>query len=197
VPPPTTPLTNPPAGQVPVIGTFSSSPSSGGTQTLTWNVSGASSVSIDNGIGQVDGTGSRVISPTSITTYTLTATNAAGTNSEQTTVNNTAYSPEPVPFGATLVTATSAQSIYTGSCPTTFTLNATITANGPGTITYRWDRSDYRWGHIQSMTFDAAGSKSITLNVDFPETASGWYKVTILSPNSIESNKVTYTINCK
>jgi hypothetical protein len=89
-------------GQVPVIGTFSSSPSTinpGGTQTLMWNVTGANSVSIDNGIGQVDVVGSRVISPASSTTYTLTATNSAGTitSSAVTTVNSVAPSTDRTP----------------------------------------------------------------------------------------------------
>jgi len=82
----------PPVGQVPVISAFSSSPSAinpGGTQTLMWNVTGANSVSIDNGIGQVDIVGTRVISPASSTTYTLTATNSTGTatSSAVTTIN--------------------------------------------------------------------------------------------------------------
>jgi hypothetical protein len=76
-----TSLITPPAAQ-PSVGTFSSSPSTinqGGTSTLMWNVTGASSVSIDNGIGQVDIAGTRVISPASSTVYTLSATNSAGT----------------------------------------------------------------------------------------------------------------------
>jgi len=100
---PTVQITTP-TGQIPVIRTFSSSPSSinsGGTQTLMWNVTGANSVSIDNGIGQVGVEGSRVISPATSTTYTLTATNSTGTNTSSTmsTVNSAAPStdrPAPV-----------------------------------------------------------------------------------------------------
>ncbi|OGO15604.1 MAG: hypothetical protein A2Z02_01740 [Chloroflexi bacterium RBG_16_48_7] len=190
------PVSTTPAGQAPVIGSFSSSPSSGGTQTLVWNVSGANSVSIDNGIGQVDFAGSRVISPVTITTYTLTATNASGTTTNSQIVNNTAYSPEPVAFRVTNVTATSNQSTYEGSCPKTLTFSATITANGPGTITYRWERSDYNWGHMQSMTFTEAGSQSVTLNYDLGETSSGWYRVNVFTPSNIVSNPIIYTITC-
>jgi len=43
---------------------------------LLWGVIGAASVSIDNGIGNVNLTGGRTIAPTETTTYTLTATNA-------------------------------------------------------------------------------------------------------------------------
>jgi hypothetical protein len=61
---------------------FSSNPSTinaGGTSTLLWNVTGATSVSIDQGIGQVNVAGTRVLSPTKSTAYTISATNSAGT----------------------------------------------------------------------------------------------------------------------
>lgn len=73
----------PPTGAAhPTIGSFQASParitSDQGT-TLTWLITGAQSVSINNGIGVV--TGSSVsINPGISTTYTLTATNAAGTS---------------------------------------------------------------------------------------------------------------------
>ena len=62
----TAPATTPSPGTPSVIGTFSSTPatiSSGGTSTLLWNVTGATSVSIDQGIGQVEVAGTRVVSP--------------------------------------------------------------------------------------------------------------------------------------
>lgn len=64
-----------------VINLFEASPPSianGESSTLEWNVSGASMVSIDPGIGNVSLTGNRVVSPTATTAYTLTATNEAG-----------------------------------------------------------------------------------------------------------------------
>ena len=89
-----------PAETPPVIGAFSSNPSavnSNDTSTLLWNVTGANSVSIDQGIGMVDVAGSRVVSPATSTVYTISATNAAGTvtRSATTTVNST-----PVPAAA-------------------------------------------------------------------------------------------------
>ena len=79
-----TPAPNPipPVGTPPVIIEFSNNPStinSGGTSTLLWNVTGATSVSIDQGIGQVNVAGTRVVSPAKSTVYTLSATNSAGT----------------------------------------------------------------------------------------------------------------------
>jgi len=72
----------PPAGTPPIIIAFSSNPSTinaGGTSTLLWNVTGAASVSIDQGIGQVDAAGTRVVSPATSTVYTISATNSSGT----------------------------------------------------------------------------------------------------------------------
>ncbi|MDD5648167.1 MAG: hypothetical protein PHY03_04460 [Dehalococcoidia bacterium] len=79
-----TPVTNPaqPVGTPPVIVAFSNNPSTinaGGTSTLLWNVTGATSVYIDQGIGQVAVAGTRVVSPAKSTVYTISATNSAGT----------------------------------------------------------------------------------------------------------------------
>jgi hypothetical protein len=75
----TTPTT--PAATPPIIIAFSSNPStinSDGTSTLLWNVTGATSVSINQGIGRVDVAGTREVSPNTSTTYTITASNSAG-----------------------------------------------------------------------------------------------------------------------
>jgi phospholipase C len=50
----------------------------GGQSTLTWAAQGATSLSIDNGIGTVTGTTSTTVSPTQDTTYTITATDSQG-----------------------------------------------------------------------------------------------------------------------
>jgi hypothetical protein len=55
---------------------------SNGVATLTWNVTGATNVSIDQGIGSVLPSGSRTVSPSITTTYTLTAANAGSSVAE-------------------------------------------------------------------------------------------------------------------
>ncbi|MBX2867000.1 hypothetical protein KTR10_03530 [Candidatus Kaiserbacteria bacterium] len=65
----------------PRCGAFYASPSfisEGDSTTLIWNTSDAVEVSIDNGIGSVSLDGSRTVSPSSTTTYTLTAENSEG-----------------------------------------------------------------------------------------------------------------------
>jgi hypothetical protein len=79
-----------PAGaSKPVITSFSANPGSimqGGSATLNWNVAGCTTINIDPGIGSVALNGTRVISPTKTTTYTLTAVNEAGTSTATTQV---------------------------------------------------------------------------------------------------------------
>jgi hypothetical protein len=52
---------------------------SGGISTLSWNVIGATSVSISPSIGTVSSLGTTTVSPTTSTAYTLTASNGAST----------------------------------------------------------------------------------------------------------------------
>src|ERR1039458_4042840 len=72
----------------PLITAFFANPATVGPgikTTLLWATSGATSVTIDHGVGTVTGT-SVVVSPTATTTYTLIASNGAGRVSATTTV---------------------------------------------------------------------------------------------------------------
>jgi hypothetical protein len=76
----------------PTISSFAASPTSTnqGQQTvLSWNVSGAATVTIQPDIGNVGSTGSLTLTPNATVTYTLTAENAAGSTTSSTTVNVT------------------------------------------------------------------------------------------------------------
>ena len=83
----------------PVIIAFSASPSSinpGETIKLLWNVTGATSVIIDPGIGQVDIVGTMHLQPSQSTTYTINAFNAAGVVTKTAEVTVTAGSPPSI-----------------------------------------------------------------------------------------------------
>jgi len=58
----------------------------GASSTLSWSVTDAVSVTIDNAIGSVDLTGTTAVNPTTSTTYTLIATNSAGSVTGSVTV---------------------------------------------------------------------------------------------------------------
>jgi len=80
---------------------FTAEPTSiqrGQSATLRWEVSGnATSVSIDQGVGAVQNTGNRRVSPSDSTTYTLTATGPGGSNTATATVSVSAPPPPPPP----------------------------------------------------------------------------------------------------
>ncbi|MEN8797124.1 MAG: lamin tail domain-containing protein [Akkermansiaceae bacterium] len=78
------------ATPIPSVESFTASPSliaSGESTTLTWQITGADSAEINQGIGSIDATsGTLLVSPTTTTTYTLTATNGGGSVTSEITV---------------------------------------------------------------------------------------------------------------
>ena len=78
-----------PTPTTPIINSFLANPTTitvGESSTLSWIVTDATSVTIDQTIGSVASTGTNAVSPATTTTYTLTATNAAGSVTATTTV---------------------------------------------------------------------------------------------------------------
>ena len=89
---PSLPEQEAPTSDHPVINAFTVSPatiSSGQMATLSWNVSNATTVTIQPTIGGVDPSGTEQVSPTTTATYTLAATNKAGTTKESVAVTVT------------------------------------------------------------------------------------------------------------
>jgi hypothetical protein len=87
---PTSPGTGTSSDSFPVIQSFTATPESikpGEQSQLSWDVSGATWVSISPGIGNVDAVGTVQVSPTTKMTYTLTAENQAGSKSANVTVD--------------------------------------------------------------------------------------------------------------
>jgi hypothetical protein len=87
----------------PVITSFTANPSTlatSGTTLLSWNVSDATSLSIDQGIGDVMGTTSKSVNVPATTAFTLTATNSHGTVTKQAVVTVTTPAPTIASFTA-------------------------------------------------------------------------------------------------
>src|SRR5674476_483955 len=101
-PPPPPPVVVPeaPKPAAPTVAQFTAEPTSiqrGQTSTLRWEVTGSvTSVSIDQGLGTVQSTGSSRVNPSDSTTYTLTATGPGGSITGSATVNVSAP-PPPAP----------------------------------------------------------------------------------------------------
>lgn len=96
-PPPPPPAAAPAPKPAPVIRSFTVEPGSitaGQSATLAWAVENADSVSI-SGVGTVQSTGNRSVSPASTTTYRLTASGAGGTTERSVTLSVSAPPPPP------------------------------------------------------------------------------------------------------
>ncbi|HXC16746.1 MAG TPA: glycoside hydrolase family 44 protein [Holophagaceae bacterium] len=123
-------------GAAPAISSFAATPPSiapGASTTLTWSVSGATSLSIDQGVGAVTGKTSIAASPSTTTIYTLTATNAAGSATASATVAVVAPKPLIASFTAspaTISAGSSATLSWSVSGATRLSLD-----NGIGTVT--------------------------------------------------------------
>ncbi len=106
-------------------------------------------------------------------------------------------SPTPTtpPFAVTGITAQVTPESHVG-CPETFNFSATITVNRPGTVQYKWERSDGAGAPTETVTFAAAGSKTVNDTWNLGTAGSYWERVRIMSPNSIVSNKATFTLSC-
>ena len=142
---------------------------SGESTNLSWTIQGATSASIDNGIGAIPLTGFRIIVPSETTTYTLTAVN--GTSSQQATVQVEVSSSEDLPQQTPTISMTPdtsnsnvmimINSVSTGSCAwsdITYTLiDRTNTSQFPGTL---W-ATNYAWGssaHSVELTTPSSGN---------------------------------------
>jgi peptidoglycan-associated lipoprotein len=155
-PPPPVERREPPPPAAPSVVQFSAEPTSiqrGQTSTLRWEVSGSvTSVSINQGIGTVQSTGSSRVSPSDSTTYTLTATGPGGTNTSSATVSVAAPPPPPPP---------------PPPAPTV-TLEQRIGSDVQDAY-FDYDKTDVRSDASEVLSKDAAALKSILS--DFPNSA--------------------------
>ncbi len=78
-----------PTEVLPTITSFTANPTSiarGGTSVLSWSTTNATSISINQGVGNVSATGTVEVSPEETTAYTLTATNSDGSKTQSCTI---------------------------------------------------------------------------------------------------------------
>ncbi len=103
----------------------------------------------------------------------------------------------PVPGIVTSITITANPTTYTGTCPALVGFTATITMSGPGTVTYRWERSDAAVKPSQTITFLRADVQIVNDYWDAPPTGAGWQRLRVGSPNDTTSANAAFTNNCK
>jgi peptidoglycan-associated lipoprotein len=158
-PPPPPPVVQPPppAPAAPTVAQFTAEPTSiqrGQTSTLRWEVTGnVTSVSINQGVGTVQSTGSSRVNPSDSTTYTLTATGPGGSATQSATVSVSAPPPPPPPPTPPAPTATIDQ----------------VLASNVQDAYFDYDKTDIRSDASATLSKNAAALKTI-LN-DFPNAS--------------------------
>ncbi len=162
----------------PIINSFTAAPANitaGQSTTLSWNVSNATSLTLDNGIGAVTGLNSKIVSPNANTTYVLTASNATGSVTAQVTVLVSAPPPpDTQPPSIPVLTSASAKSptevdlAWTASTDNVGVAGYRILRNGAvlttvGASTLTWPDTTVAPNTIYTysiVAFDAAGNSS-------------------------------------
>jgi hypothetical protein len=99
---------------LPVINNFIANPTTfslGQTIRLSWDVTGASTVSLNQGLGTVPSTGFILVTPRLTTVYTLTAVNSAGSKSQSATVSLKTAALPTVNFSANATSIKFGQSV--------------------------------------------------------------------------------------
>ncbi len=138
-----------PSAAPPVASSFTVSPAvitPGQSATLSWSVTGADSVRIDPSVGNVPASGSQQVSPSSTTTYMLTASNSAGIITDSTTLSVTTYlSPGSTYFGYPVYPAP-----YVTGMPVIVSFAAY-----PPVITY---------GESSTLSWDVSGADTVSID---------------------------------
>lgn len=81
-----------------------------------------------------------------------------------------------------------------------WTVNATITTNGPADVKYRWLQSDGNDSGIRELEFEEASSRTISREWSMHlgvTTGTKWMQIVIIEPNPQEFSKATFTYDCQ
>ncbi|MDG2124485.1 MAG: lamin tail domain-containing protein, partial [Verrucomicrobiales bacterium] len=177
----------------PLIESFTAAPTTifdGNTATLSWSVANATSLSIDNNAPAITPADtSTSVSPTTATTYTLTATNADGSVQATTTVNVDPGTPTAVAQTIDVSQDASAPITLTATDPnTTPTLLADHVTSAPSGGTLAGDPPSLTY----TPTLGFAGPDSFTFTATDGLTTSAPATVTInVVPPPVAPNAIT------
>ncbi len=178
-----------PSPSAPVINSFSANPNAivaGQVSTLSWNVSGATSITINNGVGDVTALTSKMVVPSSTTQYTLTAINSAGSKTAPVTVTVNSSSPSPSP-SVSLWPSTAVPPMYL-TVGGAVELGLKFRSDVAGKVTgIRFYKNSYNTG-VHSGSLWSANGQLLASGVFSNETATGWQMLTFPAPVSIAAN---------
>lgn len=90
---------------------------------------------------------------------------------------------------------------YNGECPATITFNGWIGLDHPGTVRYRFIRSDNARGPFTTLKFLAAGQQNVSttwrLGGARLKQYMGWEAIQIVYPNRVLSSRAHFHMNCE
>jgi hypothetical protein len=196
-----------PATVAPQILRFEANPvtiAPGQNSTLSWATNGATTVTISNGVGSVALNGSVTVSPTTTTTYTLTATNSAGLSvTDPVTVTvSTGQIPQVVVFVAnpqTIQPGTSTQLCWQVNNATSIAIQPTVGSNlnandcasvSPTTTTTYTLTATNAAGQIQANTTVFVGTVQILSFNASPVTTAAAGAPSVLSWSTANATQV-------
>lgn len=108
-----------------------------------------------------------------------------------------------VTFGATSANASvvavnlrAERLAITNRCPTTVDFRGSITTNSRGVVRYTFERSDGATAPVYTLLFASAGTKEVSTTWTLGRSYSGYEKLKVLAPNSMESSEARFNLNC-
>jgi hypothetical protein len=132
-----------------------------------------------------------VVAGAGATAVTLTKKN------HQASVNTSSQAATITPSFDAVANVTPPVSMSNCTTPTAFTYSGTLTAKVPGTVKYQWVYSSGKPGPVQTVSFTAAGHKTVSGETITTKTAGGgWAEIKMISPLAQTSNKATYKLIC-
>lgn len=158
----------------PAVIRFTAAPthiSQGQSSLLSWTTTGASTVTINNGVGTVSANGSKNVTPTATTTYTLTATGADGTTSVSAAVT--------VTVGGNVPNVLS------------FTASPTVVPTGGGQVSLCWNVSNATSIMIQPQPGTVSGTAASCQTVTVSQTTT----FTLTATNAVGPTQASVTVS--
>ncbi len=81
--------------------------------------------------------------------------------------------------------------------PVSFRYSGTLSASAPGTVRYQWVYSSGQPGPVRTVTFAAAGHKTVAGDtVSIGAGGGGWARIKVVSPAGQASGKAAYRLLC-
>ncbi len=186
-------------GVPPAINSFvvaDPNPLYGAETSLQWNVTNATTLSIDQNIGTVTGAiGAVSIAPLQTTTYTLTANNVYGTSTATATVN------QPTPIGVTAAGFTARRVFAQAATPFPFAgqgyLQSALSLIGTGPNTGQNELSETTQAGFSTINFtDGVDGDFTAGNSNFPGSGVTNYAVQITGTLVVNTpGKYTFVVN--